>query len=299
MTEGQVADAEDKAKSFVEAARKAVRAAWSHVLYPVRSETAGKPFALEHAPISARDRGPVPAAVYEKAKGDGSIAAERLGGENLWLRLKEIWPEDRPHLPISEVAEWFAKYVHMPRLRDRLVLDAAIHEAVARLDPRFGYADGVGPDGVTYRGLRWAKPPPDPSSDGAVLVRSAEALAQAASNATSPKTVPTSDGGAPGGIAGVSNGTGGTTARSGTTAGRKPTRFYGSVEIDATRPIKALEAIIDAVVMELRRAPGAQVRLVLDLEAEAPDGFDDADVGVVRDNARQLKFRDDSTGFGN
>ena len=26
-------------------------------------------------------------------------------------------------------------------------------------------------------------------------------------------------------------------------------------------------------------------------------GFDDADVGVVRDNARQLKFRPESTGF--
>ena len=32
-------------------------------------------------------------------------------------------------------------------------------------------------------------------------------------------------------------------------------------------------------------------------EAEAPDGFSDADVGVVRDNARQLKFKAESTGF--
>jgi hypothetical protein len=26
-------------------------------------------------------------------------------------------------------------------------------------------------------------------------------------------------------------------------------------------------------------------------------GFDEADIGVVRDNARQLKFKPDSTGF--
>ena len=32
------------------AALKAVRAAWSHILYPVKSETAGKAFDLEHEP---------------------------------------------------------------------------------------------------------------------------------------------------------------------------------------------------------------------------------------------------------
>ena len=32
-------------------------------------------------------------------------------------------------------------------------------------------------------------------------------------------------------------------------------------------------------------------------QAEATAGFSDADVGVVKDNAKQLKFKDDSTGF--
>lgn len=34
-----------------------------------------------------------------------------------------------------------------------------------------------------------------------------------------------------------------------------------------------------------------------DIEADAEDGFSDADIGVVRDNARQLKFKPESTGF--
>jgi Protein of unknown function (DUF499) len=57
LTTSQLADAGEKAKSNRDAALKAVRTAWSHILYPVKSETAGKPFDLEHDPISARDRG--------------------------------------------------------------------------------------------------------------------------------------------------------------------------------------------------------------------------------------------------
>ena len=39
------------------------------------------------------------------------------------------------------------------------------------------------------------------------------------------------------------------------------------------------------------------MELTLEIEAEAPAGFAEADIGVVRDNARQLKFRSESTGF--
>jgi hypothetical protein len=74
-------------------------------------------------------------------------------------------------------------------------------------------------------------------------------------------------------------------------------RFYDSVEIDTVRPVKAFEAIVSAVVLELQRTKGVKVKLMLEIEADAEDGFSDADIGVVRDNARQLKFKPESTGF--
>jgi hypothetical protein len=77
----------------------------------------------------------------------------------------------------------------------------------------------------------------------------------------------------------------------------KPHRFYGSVEIDMNRPVKAFDTILNSVVMELQRSPGANVKLTLEIEAGAPSGFNDADVGVVRDNTKQLKFTPGSTGF--
>ena len=77
----------------------------------------------------------------------------------------------------------------------------------------------------------------------------------------------------------------------------QPHRFSGSVEIDMVRPVKSFDGILNAVVMGLQRTQGAKVKLTLEVEAEAPSGFPDADVGVVRDNARQLKFKAESTGF--
>ena len=61
--------------------------------------------------------------------------------------------------------------------------------------------------------------------------------------------------------------------------------------------MKSFDAILNAVVLELQRTQGAKVKLTLEIEAEAPAGFAKVDIGVVRDNARQLKFKAESTGF--
>ena len=83
----------------------------------------------------------------------------------------------------------------------------------------------------------------------------------------------------------------------GPTPSPQPRRFFGSVEIDMVRPVKAFDTILNAVVMELQRSKGTKVKLTLEIEAAAADGFSEADIGVVRDNARQLKFKAESTDF--
>jgi hypothetical protein len=121
MTQAQLSDARDKARNSREGAMRAVRTAWGHVLFPVESTEPGKPFDLDHLALTARERASVPAAVYEKAsaKGDG-IIKEALGGETLATRLLELWPADRPHLPVAEVAEWFATALSRQLYRARI-----------------------------------------------------------------------------------------------------------------------------------------------------------------------------------
>ncbi|SEP49898.1 hypothetical protein SAMN02990966_07447 [Rhodospirillales bacterium URHD0017] len=289
---GQINDAREKAKSNKEAALKAIRAAWSHILYPMKSETAGKPFDLEHDPITARDRAAVPIVVYDKAKTDG-IALEKLGTERLWLALKPIWPEDRPHLSVSEVVDWFSSYVYLPKLRDSVVVHAAIRDAVAKFDPTFGYSDGFDEATGHYRNLTWARNPPEIMPPSALLVRAAETVEQLKQEATGTEA-PVGDSG------GISPPRGAETpidSGSGQAVPGKARRFFGSVEIDMVRPVKSFDAILNAVVMELQRTQGAKVKLTLEIEAEAPGGFPESEVSVVRDNAKQLKFKPESTGF--
>ena len=297
MTQIQAIDAREKAKTASDGAQKAVRLAWSHVLFPEKDAdtAAGAAFHLQHLSITSKDRTAIPGVLYEKARGDG-IIKERLGPDSLALQLKPLWAVEKPHLPISEIADWFASYVYLPKLRDRVVLDAAIRDAVAKLDPSFGYADAYDDASKKYAGLAWGKSPPETFPSTAVLVR-AEAVLQQLRDAKpsapahpdgGPKPV-TGEDGVPGGEAG--DGTKGPAPSS------KPKRFFGSVEIDMVRPVKAFDAILNAVVMELQRTKGAKVKLTLEIEAEAAAGFADDEVGIVRDNAKQLKFNAGSTGF--
>jgi hypothetical protein len=63
------------------------------------------------------------------------------------------------------------------------------------------------------------------------------------------------------------------------------------------RPVKAFDAIVSSVVMELQRTQGAKVRIRLEIEADAADGFPKEEISVVCDNTRNLKFDPNSTGF--
>lgn len=289
LTQAQLADARDKARNSREGAPRAARTAWSHVLFPIESTEPGKPFDLDHLALTARERAGVPISVYDKtsAKGDG-IIKEVLGGETLSTRLAELWPPERPRLPVAEIADWFATYVYLPKLRDRVVLETAIRDALAKLDAKFAYADGFDAASGQYAGLLWQKAPSGPMPQSAVLVRPEAAMAQLRPVATpTPELIPAEGGVEP---------TGRPTSP-GPASKRQPRRFFGSVEIDMLRPVKAFDTILNAVVMQLQRTNGAKVRLTLEIEADAAEGFAEADIGVVRDNARQLKFNIGSTGF--
>lgn len=293
LTESQIKDVEDRARSTKEAAEKAIRAGWTHILYAHKEEGTldGKPFEVAQTTLLARDRPSIVASVFEKLspKGD-SIVKETLGPKILMSKLDPLWPADRPHLPIAEIREWFAAYVYLPKLRDFAVLEEAIANGVSGTDPQFGYAERFDETTRRYDGLAYARQAPPRLAPNGLLVRKEVASAQV--NEAPPKPNP---------IHPILPDQKGHTDLSSPSpplpADTKPRRFFGSVELDMVRPVKAFDAILNAVVAELQRTPGAKVRLSLEIEAEAPAGFPDSEVSVVRDNAKQLKFKAESTGF--
>lgn len=295
MTTSQVKDVEERTKSTKEAAEAAIRAAWIHLLYASKDEAVldGKPFDIEQTTLLARDRSSIATSAYEKLspKGD-SIIKETLGPKILLSKLANLWPTTEPHLKIADLQEWFAAYVYLPKLKSPSVLESAIAEGVSSADPQFAYADGYDEAMGKYRGLYYGRMAPTSFPSEALIVRSTAAKAQLDASGDGVVTQPASPHG--------EQQAGGATSHAPVPEPAKPTqptRFYGSVELDPGRPIRSFESVFNAVIALLQNANGAKVKLTLDIEAQAPEGFSDTDIRDVRDNSKQLKFRSESTGF--
>ncbi|MBZ9864227.1 DUF499 domain-containing protein [Mesorhizobium sp. CA15] len=293
LTQGQIDDVKDRAKTSGDAAEKAIRSAWTHILYAEKDEAAldGRPFEIAQTTLLSRERPSIAASVYEKLSSRGdSIIKDTLGPRMLMAKLASLWPEHVDFLPIADLKEWFASYVYLPKLRDPAVLESAIAEGVSTSDPLFGYADRYDEAVGRYVGLIFGKLAPTVFPAKGVIIRKEVAAEASLPSDNKGTAAPTLGSNEPSNL-----GVGAYQTTQPTN--RKPRRFFGTVEIDTVRPIKSFETIVNAVVAELQRHPGAKVTLTLDIQATHEEGFDDNDVGVIRDNTRQLKFRVDSTGF--
>jgi hypothetical protein len=83
LTQGQATDAKEKTRNHRSGAETAVRVAWSHILFPVKTDStaAGSAFDLDHLSVMVRDRAPrsrLPSTT--RAKSDGAMLSS---GSNL------------------------------------------------------------------------------------------------------------------------------------------------------------------------------------------------------------------------
>jgi Protein of unknown function (DUF499) len=289
LSGGQIAEAGRRRNETKAAAERATKGAWSHLIVPIapERETSGvsRGYELHAATIlnSSGDK-PIAVAAYDKASREGAVA-DKLGGPVLALKLKELIGTE-PHLRIRDVADWTARYVHMKRVRDELVLARAIEELVGSTDPLFAYARSWDSVRGTYEGLSLAKSVTvDLRGDGVLVGRDiAEPLLRAEVQPTPPP---------PGGGASEGQPAQPTTSVVGLLPG--PRRFFGVITLDAMRPGRQIAQIAQAIVAELSRVGGTKVTLKLDIDAEAPADFPSDIVDVVNANAKTLKF--EQSGF--
>jgi hypothetical protein len=75
----------------------------------------------------------------------------------------------------------------------------------------------------------------------------------------------------------------------------RPRRFHGSVELDPDRVGRDAGKIAEEVIQHLSTLPGANVRVVLEIEADVEDGVPESTQRTVSENCKTLKFR--SHGF--
>ena len=267
--------------------------------YPRSAAVDGGSDSIEWKALRLSGQDPLAVRASKKLKNDESLitsfAATRLRME---LDRIPLWRGD--HVAIKQLAEDFARYPYLPRLKDSSVLLGAIRDGLALLTwskDAFAYADSFDENGGRYRGLRAAQIVSLAGADTpGLLIKPDVALNQMEAERTKPSGdaahVESTAGEGPT-APGPDPGPTGTPAIA--PAATKPKRFHGTVTFDATRVGRDASRIADEVIAHLAGLVGAKVTVSLEVEAEIPSGAPDNVVRTVTENSRTLKFT--SQGF--
>jgi len=192
------------------------------------------------------------------------------------------------HVGVRQLAEDFASYLYLPRLKEPSVLVGAIRDGVNLLtweQDGFAFADSFDEAAGRYRGLRagQAVSLADMNSSS-LLVKGSIARAQMEMDAKSAKSLVDED------DKGITPPGPGTPTPLPPQVAAKPKRFHGTVTLDTTRVGRDAGQIAEEVIAHLAGIVGAKVTVTLDIAAEIPAGVSDQIVRTVTENSRTLKF---------
>ena len=220
-----------------------------------------------------------------------SFAATRLRME---LDRIPLWRKG--HVAIQQLAENFASYLYLPRLKDPSVLLGAIIDGVSMItweQDAFGYADSFDDDGGRYRGLRAGQMVSLTDVQTPALIVEPK-IVRRQLDSERPQPSPRVQSGA----AGPSDVITPEAAKAEppvAPASAQPKRFHGTVVLDTTRVGRDASRIADEVIAHLSGLVGSKVTVTLEIEAEIPSGAPDHVVRTVTENSRTLNFS--SQGF--
>ena len=277
----QVKQAETQRNAAGEAVAARLPETYQWLLTPVQ-QTPADPVTWEAARLTVQ--GALAERAARRLKSDDLLAAS-FAGTLLRMELDRVplWRGD--HVTVRQLVDDFGKYVYLPRLQDPSVLLQAVVAGVGLITwerEGFAYADSFDEADNCYRGLRagQAMSLSDPDSAGA-LVKPDVARRQLDAVVSGPGPGP-EPGPGPG-------------PEPPPPVDPRPTRFHGSVSLDATRAGRDAGRIADEVITHLAGLVGANVSVTLEIEADIPDGAPEPVVRTVTENSQTLKFT--SAGF--
>jgi hypothetical protein len=211
-----------------------------------------------------------------------------IGGVRLRMALETagLW-DDRDHVTVANLAEWFPRYLYLPRVKDRDTLVEAARDGgmLTDLSDTFALAEQYDEEAGRYLGLRAGGGAPLVIDNNTCLVKSDVAQAQ-----TEPDHDPDDKG------EGIGEGDDDTEASETTSSHESPPVkvFVGSVKLDGVRVGKSAGRIADEVISHLAALPKAEVDVNMEIRVKVPDGFSEKVIRVVKENAKVLKFDHES-----
>jgi hypothetical protein len=300
----QMRQALDRRNAAIETVRIRIPETYSRLLVPGQDEPTGP---MSWREITLQGTEPLAVRASKKLRFEELLMAD-LGGVRLRLELDRVslWRGDS--VSIKQLAEDFAQYLYLPRLKDEQVLLNAITGGVSAITwqtETFAYAEGYDDVRERYLGLLagWQVFPS--IGGGGLVVKPAVAAKQLAADEAERAQAQTlsvgqSDGGdvpgqaAPGTPASEKRINDRTTAHATGALPPAPAvgprRFYGSMRLDPQRAMRDATTTIQEVVQHLTGLLNSRIELTLEISAEIPDGAPDYVVRTVTENCRTLKF---------
>jgi hypothetical protein len=229
--------------------------------------------------------------VSRRLGNDGALAVQHAAPairHQLDTAAAKLWEDG--HVAVGALWRLYAEYPYMPRLRDRAVLDLGLTGPQLLWEQEgFALADGYDDSSAKYRGLVL---PSDgitvAVTDATLIVRPERAAAQRAAELATvqaPSEPASSTDSEP-------------SPSKEPDLGAKPpgrTRFFGSKRLQADRYASDFKKLADEILTPLAATPGVRLNVTIEIEATTTDGFDDAKVRTVSENASTLNF--EQSGF--
>lgn len=290
---------EDQAKKELETTEgvllRAVRECFKWLLCPLMTAATDRQASVEAFPLN-------PSGGYvtevKRVCEENELVISTWSPVHLRAKLSELyWKEDTDAVRASMVWEDMQRYLYLPRLRQRSVLEQAIQKGTATED-FFGTAYGKTAD--AYEGFKLGNSNVQ-FDDTLLLIEPAAAAAYAAALLKKAEQPPTND---PPSQRRPSNGSGTATGSSEQSKQmQKPTgappsvrakAFFGSIDINATTAKMKLVSLAEEVIALLAADPNATVKVTVEISAEFPNGASEQTKRAVTENAGALGFKSKS-----
>ncbi|NUQ73302.1 MAG: ATP-binding protein [Polyangiaceae bacterium] len=277
---------------------KATRDCFKWLLCPVMSLPTDRQPGVEVFPLNTS--GSAFSDELERVCQENELVIAAWSPIHLRNKLRELyWKDGTVSVRAMAVWEDMQKYLYMPRLKRRSVLEQAIAKGAASKD-FFGTA--YGQSGDQFEGFKLGDPAIQ-LDDTLLLIEPGTAAAYEEAK-KKVEAVPPRDGlpefqesGAEelpfnAGL-GSRSGTASRTAASGgaVSTARKAKAFFGAVDVNASTAKMKLVSIADEIISVLASDPNATVTVTVEISADFPEGASDQTKRAVSENATSLGFK--------
>ncbi len=239
-----------------------------------------------------------------KVGGDGSLgerASAKFGTE--WILRsklpgielrgildKHLWAE-RDHVSVAQLAEWFSRYLYLPRITGRAVIEQAVQDGVGVInaDDTFAAAGAYDEAKKRYSGLKIGEGQLAVVDRSTLLVKTSVARAQRTREQRGSTPPGRHDSGQ---LPKVGDGSPASQRIPPAPAPKlPPTAFIGSVKLNPARVVKDAGKIVVEVLEHLSTLPDADVEVTLEMRVRVPDGIKEDVIRTVGENAKTLGFQ--------